>query len=114
MKTFTLFLLPVIYVRCYGLKTKKFFFFPRLSKYCLKPCLLFVLFLCHWAAGTINLFSMCVFITDFLCFAYNTSTFVPTECCFTGIKFIGITENSIVLIVYVSITGLLVCGIWTV
>jgi hypothetical protein len=54
---------------------------------------------------------MRVFITECLCLAYNTGTFVPTECCFTEIKFVRITGHSFVLIVYVSITGLLVCGI---
>jgi len=59
---------------------------------------------------------MHVYITDYLRVAYtrNTSTFFPTKCCCTGIKFIGITGHSFVLIVYVGIAGLLVCGIWIV
>jgi hypothetical protein len=61
--------------------------------------------------GLLFVFSVHVFITDYSCFAYNTSQFVPTECCFAGIKFIGITGYSFVLIVYIGITGLLVPGI---
>lgn len=50
----------------------------------------FILLLCYWVAGTINLFSMHVYITVYLCFAPKTSTFVANECCCTGITFIGI------------------------
>jgi len=112
IKTFTLFLLSVIYLLWF--ETKRVFLFSRLSKYSLKRCLIFYTIVMLLGCGTINLFSMHVYITDYLCVAYtyNTSTFFPTEYCCTGIKFIGITGHSFVLIVYVGITGLLVCGIW--
>jgi len=92
-------------------ETKRVFLFSRLSEYALSVVYFFILLLCYWAAGTINLFSMHVYITDYLCFAYNTNIFVATKCCCTGIKFIGITGHSFVLIVNVGITGLHVWGI---
>jgi len=86
MKTLTLFLLSVICFIYYGLKPNEFFCFRVCLNIALRFVYFFILLLCYWAAGTINLFSMHIYITDYLCFAYNTSTFVATECCCTGIN----------------------------
>jgi hypothetical protein len=91
MKTFAFFLLPVIYVLFTVCNRKSFFFFRACPNIALS-----VVYFLYYAyviglLGLLFVFSVHVFITDYLCFAYNTSQFVPTECRFTRIKFIAIT-----------------------